>query len=219
MSALYLYALLGERPRRPPGRGLAGERLRVLGAGPCLVVAGALPRPPRLTAPALRGHDATVRRLTRLADAVLPVRFGTLLADQRALIEALAPRGEALARALALVAGREQMTLRLYDGPGAARAGGPPRGVGPGARYLSQRLGASRLPDLAPLHRALARYVRAERVERHDRPPLLASLHHLVERGASTPYLAAVAACAGQLGLRVHPTGPWPAYAFAEAAA
>jgi Gas vesicle synthesis protein GvpL/GvpF len=213
MSALYLYALLGAAPR-PPARGLrvlAVEGLRVAARE---VDAEAPPRP---TETALRGHDATVRRLARGVDAVLPFRFGTVVAGRDELRRLLVPRAAALRDALALVAGREQMTLRVFGAPqperrrtGARRAGGP------GARYLTARVREHAVPEIDPIRPALASFIRAERTERHRTPPLLASVYHLVDRRRGAAYRAALRrAVRGAGGLRLRVTGPWPPYAFA----
>ena len=214
--SLYAYALVGRRVHLPLGRGLAGERLCLVEVARLLVVTGRVDRAPRLTPAALRRHDATLRRLATRAQSVLPVRFGTVVADAVALTHALRPRAAALRKALALVSGHEQMTLRIYG-----EAAGKPDDQaeiarGPGQRYLARRLRARRVPEVDPLRRALHGLVSAERVERHARPPLLASVYHLVRRGDSQRYLATVAATSAQLaGVRVSPSGPWPAYAFA----
>jgi len=56
--------------------------------------------------------------------------------------------------------------------------------------------------------------VRAERVERHGEPGLLASVYHLIDRGTSDRYRELVEATALD-DLRVTLTGPWPAWSFA----
>jgi len=112
--SLYLYALVGRPVRRPLGRGLGGETLRLIEVAGLLVVAARVGDAPRVTPTALRRHDATVRRLAGRTDAVLPIRFGTVVGDRLALARALAPRAAGLREALALVAGHEQMTLRVY---------------------------------------------------------------------------------------------------------
>jgi hypothetical protein len=62
----------------------------------------------------------------------------------------------------------------------------------------------------------LAALVRAEHAQRHDAPPLLASVYHLIDRGSAPAYLDAVAASAAALApTRAVATGPWPPYAFA----
>ena len=71
--------------------------------------------------------------------------------------------------------------------------------------------------ELEPLRPWLEPLVRAERVTRHDTPPLIASVYHLIDRGAGAAYLAAVERVA-LAAARVVATGPWPPYAFAPEA-
>jgi hypothetical protein len=52
---------------------------------------------------------------------------------------------------------------------------------------------------------------------RHDTPPLLASVYHLIDRGAADAYRTAIEA-APQSTARIVATGPWPPYAFAPEA-
>lgn len=226
MSRLYVYALLGGPPTGPLGAGLTGEPLRLVRCGDLLAVAGEVPKAPSIDAASLRAHDATVRRLADMAEAVLPIRFCTLVDDEAALVGLLEPQRAGLGEALALVAGREQMTLRLYgqrlhddDGTGSH----PDPASGPGARYLAARLRERRRAhstrEMAALRRVLGALVVDERVERHDTPPLLASLYHLIERGQSARYLSALDAADRELGaVRARATGPWPPYAFAPGA-
>ena len=76
------------------------------------------------------------------------------------------------------------------------------------------------MPELEPLRPRLADLVRAELAERHDRPPLLATVQHLVRRGDGGRYLAEIDAARDSLRpWRVSATGPWLPYAFAEDAA
>jgi len=222
MSVLYLYAVVTEPAPVPLGVGLSGEPLRIVRWGNLLAVTGTSGAAPAVDAGALRAHNAVVRRLARRAPALLPARFGSLVRDEPALVEWLRLRARGLREALALVAGGEQMTLRVY-GTATPNADEPTAGaleaLGPGARYLTRRLHAHRraaaAPEIAPLRRALGRLIRAERVERHDSPPLLVSVHHLVPRGASARYRATLArARPGLRPLRMRASGPWPPYAF-----
>ncbi|MBI2217263.1 MAG: GvpL/GvpF family gas vesicle protein [Candidatus Rokubacteria bacterium] len=235
MTRLYVYALLGSPPARAPGRGVVAEPVRIARVGRLFAAVGAMPEAPPARPATLRTHDAVVRRLARATGALLPVRFGTLVAGVRELSRALAPRAAELRAALALVEGREQMTLRVFATAGArqrrGRAGGglgreplrdvaPAARLGPGARYLATRMLAARrarrVPEIAWLRPALRPFVAAERVERYDAPPLVASVHHLIPRGDARAYLAAVASAAtGRHDVRVLPSGPCPPYAFA----
>lgn len=226
MSRLYVYAVLGATPAGALGTGLAGEALRVVRCGDLLAVTGDVVRAPSIDAASLRAHDATVRRLTDLAEAVLPLRFCTLVDDEGELAGLIEPQRARLSEALTLVAGREQMTLRLYgkqlhdDDPADEPA---TAATGPGARYLAERWRAQQrgrsAREMTVLRRALGRLVVGERVERHDVPPLLASLYHLIERGASAAYLGAVEQVQAELGpVSSRASGPWPPYAFAPGA-
>jgi hypothetical protein len=72
------------------------------------------------------------------------------------------------------------------------------------------------IPGSDPLRDAVARWVRAERVERHDRGRLAGSLYHLIPRGAADGYRRAIERAAVDAGLTTVVSGPWPPYAFAD---
>jgi len=217
----YVYALLAEAPRGDAGAGLGAEPLRFVPIAGVLAAVGDMAAPPIVSSGTLRAHDAVVRRLAAAVDAILPVRFGTVL-DEAALAEAIVGRAARLREALTLVAGREQMTLRLFGDASASAPSAPvaDADVGPGVRYLEDRRRRARreaeVTELAPLRRHLEPLVRAEQAQRHPTPPLLASVYHLVDRGCAPAYMDAVAAGAAALApTRAVATGPWPPYAFA----
>ena len=226
MSPVYLYALLAEPPAVLPS-GLAGEPLRLVSCDGVLAAVGDVEEAPALEGSSLRAHDAAVRRLADVVPALLPARFGSLAGDERQLCEAIRPRVPALRAALEAVRGCDQMTLRFSHAPRAGAAGprndapgGPASGEsGPGTRYLSARRDAAGdprgLPEVARILDALAPLVRGERRERHERPPLVASVYHLVPRGSLDAYRAALTAATRAADVRVTLSGPWPPYAFA----
>lgn len=229
---VYLYAVCATRPRGITRRGGAlGEPLRAIACGDVVAIAGDVEARPPLDAPTLRAQEAAVRQLARSVEAILPARFGTLFGDEAALVAAVTERRRALADALALVAGREQMTLRLFVAGGGEprRAASRPSGRstvsgttrGAGTRYLAARRDAQRracaLPEIDWLRPALRRLVRAERVEHHRTAPLVATVHHLITRGRAADYLAAVErASRRERTVRVRASGPWPPWAFAS---
>jgi hypothetical protein len=224
VSRVYLYALLSGPPTCEAGLGVCAEPLRVLALEGFAALVGdvaELPAPSPLT---LRAQDTVLRRLASGVEGVLPVRFGTLLDDDAAVAAALERRRAELARALGRVAGCEQMTVRVWgEAPAAAAPAGAERG-GPGARYLAGRRQAAararQVPELEPLRRRLGDLVREERVERHDRPPLLATAQHLVPRGTGPLYLDGVSAARAELApWRISVSGPWLPYAFGTEAA
>ncbi|MBX3191668.1 MAG: GvpL/GvpF family gas vesicle protein [Labilithrix sp.] len=216
MTSLYLYAIVRRRPARLPARGLHGRPLIVSRAGGASVIAERIDEAAEPTPRALAGHDRVVKRIAAATSGVLPFRFGTRVAGTSALRDLLAPAEEAVARALARVDGCVQYTLRVY---GEAAPAPVSANEGPGARWLGARLRARRAPEIAPLAAATAAFVRASRAERHDRPPLVASVYHLVPRDAARAYRAALARSSRALErVEVMTTGPFPPYAFAELA-
>lgn len=218
MSGVYLYALLSAAPAAEPGVGVCDEPLRTVALDGLVALVGDVDAVPAATAGVLRAQDAVLRRLAGPLD-VLPARFGTLVADDAALADALGRRRGELVRSLDRVAGCEQMTLRVWGETAAPWPAGDAGSGGPGARYLAERRRARdharQVPELAALGPALADVVRAERAERHDRPPLLATVQHLVPRTARERYLAAIEGASAALSpWRVSVSGPWLPYAF-----
>jgi len=209
VTSLVLYAIVDRAPRGTLGKGLSVVRA----AGTHVVVERGTAR--EVTAASVRAYDRVVRRISRACDAVLPFRFGSVVSDRSALASLLEPIADAVERSLALVRGCVQYTIRVH---GRAAAIAPSRGKGPGTRFLDARLAAQRVVEIAPVTAAVAPYVRATRVQRHDRPPLLASVYHLVAREDLRRYRAALAKSTALLAksVRITPTGPWPPYAFAE---
>ncbi|HZS35073.1 MAG TPA: GvpL/GvpF family gas vesicle protein [Methylomirabilota bacterium] len=224
MSALYCYALLGRRPRGRSIRGVSGERVQII-RGPGFVLAGGrLPAPPAVTPRALRRQDRVVRRLAGSAAAVLPFRFGVLVADEAALLARLTIAAHAVRQGLALVAAREQMTLRLAGlarAPTGRRPRPDARPAGPGTRYLRARAGpgldAGDQRVLAALRAEVGPLLRAEIVEvPRDGGVLRASVYHLIPRGQAAAYRRRVRrAAARHPAVQVVVSGPWPPYAFA----
>src|SRR2546428_3359005 len=137
---------------------------------------------PQVSEATLRAHDAVVRRLAGAVDAILPVRFGSLLSES-GLADLLTARGRELSEALALVAGREQMTLRLLGAATAPTAPAPPPDdLGPGARYLAARRAewrrAREAPGLEPPPPRLGPPRPGQRGPRPATPPPLPGGHH-----------------------------------------
>jgi hypothetical protein len=210
---LYIYALLGAEPREIPGVGICGAAVRAVRCGQLFAAVSEIPARPETQEPVLREHDQTVRQLAEFTDAILPARFGSVVDGEDSLEELLKEREPELLRALTLVAGCEQMTLRVY---GEVPAIAPPveePSLGPGARYLAGKLREKTVPGLDSIRPALSSFIRAEHVQHHGTPPLLASVYHLIERGQSAAYRAALHQD-DSLPVRFAASGPWPPYAF-----
>jgi hypothetical protein len=227
LSRLRVCAVLRARPPLLPA-GPSGGEIRLLDFGPLVVAAEVEPADLPVSAAALATHDRVVRLLGDQVDAVLPARFGWI-ADEATLGTSLEPHRQSLLEALDLTAGREQMTLRLYNTGGTDDAGGPPGGGPPsGTAYLEKKRDEARrrreVREIEPLRVALAGLVRAERAERAERrgpadrdlDRAFASVHHLVDRGRAADYRRVVAAAAPRLvPVRATVSGPWPPYAYA----
>jgi hypothetical protein len=209
----YVYAILERAPRGVRLRGLAREPVRFVRCGGLVVAVGRMDTPPAPEVRNLERHDRVVRRLAAAARAALPARFGSVSPTRDALDDALRPRARGLARALARVRDREQMTLR-FDGVGPE---GDAPDAGPGTRHLRRRAGRDPRgrADVRALLRQLAPLVAGEAVDRAHETGV-ARVHHLIARGDAPRYRRTVArARAADPTLRVGCTGPWVPYGFA----
>jgi hypothetical protein len=205
-----VYALTSRTGARVASRGVSGERLRMVRAGTLAALVGDVGKPPAPTPARLRAYVALMERLAGKYQALLPVRFGTVMQDDAELAEILQARQNPLRSQLAHVRGRAQMTIRLV----AVRP--TRRQYFTGAEYLADRAreqSAASVPGFAPLGRAVARWVKDERVERRGN---VVTIYHLIPRAAADRYAAAIEVAARSAGLRVMLSGPWPAHAFAD---
>ena len=181
-------------------------------------------------------HEAVVEAL--LADrAVLPVRFGTLLADEAAAQASLAQHYAAFVANLGRVRGRVELSVRvLWDdvegGAGTADRSKHTvyRGAGmDGRSYLLARLEEERQTRVrrqrgqvlaAELHTSLAALAAESTCQVLITPRMLLVAAYLVERERMTAFQRMVNALKS-----THPTldllctGPWPPYSFVTAGA
>jgi hypothetical protein len=226
---LCVYAIVGRRPSRRTFTRANFPRMRLVTAGPVSAVVADCDAKAPLTARALRAHDAVVRRVARVAPAILPARFGTIVESESSVVGLIERWSADLCEALALVEGREQMTLRIFAGTGTAvesAASGTPGRTGvqdvadaeqPGTSYLLRRAheqAAPAAPELERLRDVLAPIVTAERIVRHDHGPLILTAFHLIPRGAAAAYRRLLRRHAAESGRRVVASGPWPPYGF-----
>ncbi|HUB10142.1 MAG TPA: GvpL/GvpF family gas vesicle protein [Myxococcales bacterium] len=202
---LYLYAFT-DRPTAG-AHGLWGEPLLGVPVGRFFAACGPTADAPAVTATALRGHDAAIRSLAGSCQSVLPVRFGQLVEGERALREAVQPLASEIEGALARVAGCEQMTVRLFG----EEASSAPAASGTEHLLRLRERTARRAAALAPLRQTVAHLCVDERVEAGT-GRLLLTVSHLVRRGRSRDYRAALEAAVPPAGITV--SGPWAPYAF-----
>ena len=238
---LYIYAIASGLAESNGLTGVAGEPLVVVPARDMVAVCGWIARTPGVNRETLTVQDRIVRTLHARAEALLPMRFGTNVADETELERKLDSLEPGLRESLTQVKGREQMTLRVLAGgssaagaagaSGAAGAGGAggaaPRVSVPATRddhgigksYLESRRAAAIPPEIQRLIDGLRSLQRATRIERGRVERLIATIYSLIERGSSDAYRAAVRQAAASVpSVTVRVTGPGPAYAFANLA-
>ena len=211
-----VYAIVSPPPRPLRATGMRGERLDVVATGSLAAVVGRMSRRPAQTRTNLVAYDRSVAALARRVPAILPARFCTCFDEQDEITFILRSRAAALRRALAMVRGRVQMTVRMPDPGVTAVAGSPlPAADSLGAAYLRARAAdVARERDVAgfePVRHAVRRWVRGERVERRAG---VVTVYHLVPRGSVDAYVRAMERSADRAGLRVRVTGPFAPYAF-----
>lgn len=211
---VYVYALVD---RRLPPVTLHGRRIESVKTAGLYALAERAVQAPAISEHALREQHDIVVRLAARSDAILPARFGSLL-DRDELAAIVSARRAAITDALALVRGREQMTVRLRGaGPEDARPRPCPT-RGPGAAYLETKRAAVGYPlpeAVDRLGRAMTRWIAAQRAEPGS-VGVRVTIYHLIERGTSEDYRHALAAAADAARpYAVDVTGPWPPFAFA----
>ena len=214
--SLAVYAIVGRAGTRPGMRGVANEPLRVIRVAALGAIVGEVKRPPRLSEANLRKFASLMARLAAAHPAILPARFGTTMRDLDELEMVLGARQKPLRQQLAHVRGRVQMTTRVVV---SGRAGERKQAAArkkTGAEYLRVKAAAqhaSTIPEFAPLQRAVARWVKDERVERKNK---VVTVYHLVPARCAVPYADAIEDAALASGARGFVSGPWPPYAFAD---
>jgi Gas vesicle synthesis protein GvpL/GvpF len=197
-----VYAITDDpSPPAPPLRAVGCDGLTAL-------CAPAESRP--LTHDVLWRHEERVEALMEKRD-LLPLRFGTLVADEQAAAREVARRREELVAALEHVRGAVELAVRSQ--PREAEQAQPRRGE-TGRDYL--RAKARRTQAARLLHEPLAFVARDSVV--HTGPDLLRAAY-LVDRAALDGFVALVRRLqAARQSLNVVCTGPWPPYSFVEGA-
>jgi hypothetical protein len=198
---IQLYAITDDpAPADPP-----------LFAVPCagLVALCAPAHDQEVTPAALWRYEEVVEDLMESRD-VLPVRFGTLVADENAVVGAVEERRSELVASLDRVRGAVELAVRARE----REAPGRPEVAPSGSAYL--RAKAARGDVARRLHQPLADHARASVVLSDSGSELLRAAY-LVSRDEVDSFVALVAELqSDHAELDVVCTGPWPAYSFAE---
>lgn len=187
-----------------------------------------------VTAANVLRHEQVIESLM-IRCALLPVRFGTILAGEERLQALLAARYEDFTRNLARVAGKVEMGVRVLSKSSFGEVDRPAAGIesdGPGHggadragyRYLMARLAEHRLETArqaeaervaAVLDAALAAYSVEVRRALLLTPHLPVSLAYLVPRESVTAFRAEVERLRTRLSqYSFLSSGPWPPYNF-----
>jgi hypothetical protein len=186
-----------ERPPHPP--------LGAVRRGGLSVLYAPAPAAEDRTPEALWAREEVLEELMEERD-LLPVRYGTLVADEDAAARALEERHEQLAAGLERVRGAVELSVRVL-----AREEPAPTGDS-GRDYIDARADGARRAEL--VHAPLASIARESVIR--SAPDLLRAAY-LVDRGAVGAFVERVRSLQ-----QSHPelalvcTGPWPAFSFVE---
>jgi hypothetical protein len=212
MNALYVFAIIRDTP--VPFE-FEGHRVEFVAVGGVAAAVERVAARPKIDEAALRIQHEIVIRIAHRVDEILPARFGAVVAGTE-LEQLVAMRHDVIGKALDLVRGRVQITVRMRDGiETAPRSDRPrPEAVESGTAYLEARRAASvRSPSPAAEEiTAVVRHLVA--ADRHDRREGQAttSIYHLIGRASVDEYLRLLSSVATP-GITV--SGPWPPFAFA----
>jgi hypothetical protein len=211
-ECFYVYALLDAsvRATRPSIRGV-----EILEVGGIAAAVERRRRAPKTTETALRNQHRLVVELSDLADAILPVRFGTVV-DLDELERVVGRRRGTLRKALRHVRGKRQMTVRVFGEASPSHERGTPA---TGTEYLLARAGprSEDLPAVAAsIRSAVGSIVSDERIDAL-RGSIQVTMHHLVRRDRLERYRSIVTSTIAGVEAPQHVTvsGPWPPFAFA----
>jgi hypothetical protein len=239
-GAVYVYGVLGAAEQESAAAtGVAGASVRSVEHGELAALVSDLEGGALMAAREVRAHWRVVEAASEAA-TVIPVRFGTVMASDRAVVdELLAPQAERLTTVLQALAGRVQLAVKGdYDEDVLLRE--VVRET-PAVKALRERVGT--MPEAAGYYDRirLGELVAAEVERRRDQDTALAlerlrpharaaktndpksasaafDLAFLVARDGIDPFSAAVGELSDALGERVgiRYVGPMPPYSFVE---
>jgi hypothetical protein len=218
---VYVYAITEPQAEVPDAPGFEGAPLRMVRAGSVAAIASDLDERVEPSESTLWEHERVVEELMG-SRALLPMRFGSTLADETALEAMLGDREEELVRGLARVQGAVELGVRALweaeDEPGADADAPAPPAAGAGTTYLLRRLGRSRRSEeLADaVHAPLDLLARESRRRVLSVPRIVVTGAYLIDEHRVDEFRAT----AEELDERIAEaailcTGPWPPYSFA----
>jgi hypothetical protein len=216
--SLLLYGVSEAGAAPASGVGLDDKPLRTIVEGPLAAIVSDHPSAdPEPAGERLRDYELTVRRLME-RDAILPVRFGSVLADDGAARALLRRRRRDLLSRVRRVRGAVELALRASWRRGADGRLGvrPPSGTSYLRERLELRQSARRVAtELDPLSGLALWSLRTLSPE----PGLPVRDAYLVERHRVSEFVAMVSQLGDHLDdVDLTCTGPWPPYSFAAGA-
>ena len=191
-------------PALAPLRLVAGDGLAIV----CVPAGG----DEDTTAQALWRHEAVVEALMEDRD-VLPVRYGTRLADEAAARRVLAERHDEFAGALRRIEGAFELSVRCALASQAETASA----AASGAAYVARKTRAAAAADEAAraVHDPLALLARESRSRTPRGPAEILRAAYLVDRDGVDGFTRRVGELQTEHArLRLLCTGPWPPYSF-----
>ncbi|HET9124462.1 MAG TPA: GvpL/GvpF family gas vesicle protein [Solirubrobacteraceae bacterium] len=210
---LMLYGIIPSDSLATALRGIGGRPLRAVSSEGLTAIVSEQPTAPAADEETLRAYAGTVEALGELG-TVLPARFGTRLADERAVVGMLGERREALSAMAARVRDAVEMGVRMA----AERREDAEAvdGSGPGHRYLRALLEERRRAEhlAGRIDDAVGGLARERRVRLTPRPGTLLLGAFLVDADAAAAFAQRIAGL-GEPDLIV--SGPWPPYSFVDA--
>jgi hypothetical protein len=211
---VYVYAIVEELDSPPEGMGLQGAPVRVVKSGRLVAIVSDCDGEDVVASEdALWLHETVVERLMG-PSAVLPMRFGTVLADDAAVRRLLLDDAGELLAGLRRVRDAVEVAVCVtweLDGE---------RHDPTGMAYLVNRLGRTRgAMQLAErMDEKLGELARASTRQVSTTPQLSLTCAYLVDRDRLGEFRERVDELGDTLDrARVACTGPWPPYSFAHA--
>jgi hypothetical protein len=210
--SLLLYAVADASSDAITTSGVGGRRLRAVGDGPLVAIVSAHQhRPQDATWASIRQYDAALEQLMSTR-AILPARFGSLLADATAAESLLAERENEWRAGLDDVRGAVELGIRT-----AWHRANECRHESGSAYMRSQLELRRRAREVAATLEPLAMLARASRCAVFPRPDTPMRAAYLLDRERSREFASLVSRLDSDLaGIDLVCTGPWPPYSFSE---
>jgi Gas vesicle synthesis protein GvpL/GvpF len=214
-GVLYVYAVADCAPPLG-GRGLFEAPLSAITAAGLHAVVSEHERAPEPDEDTLWHHEQIVERLGERA-TILPMRFGSTVADAASLLSLLEGRREEFLASLERIRGAVELSVRAELSVPAELQEAAPGSSRSGKTYMLERarIRRSQLDGAERIHAPLTALARRSHFRPEGADPNVFKAAYLVDRDS----VAAFAGRVGQLGeapevLRISCTGPWPPYSF-----